>query len=435
MRSTILSVAAVVGALTVACGGSRSPSADTALVSSPLARDTRPASTGADQATLAADNTRFAFDLYQANASATPSVNLAFSPYSVSVALAMTYAGANAQTKTQIASTLHFDNLSDSNLHAAFDAVDLALASRATGNQGAGGQPFRLTVANSLWGDRKLRFQRPFLDTLAVDYGAGVRVVDFAGAPESARQAINHWVSDETAGKVPDLLAQGAIKSNTAAALINAVLFDAAWGTPFDKQVTASATFTRQDGSTVPIQMMGTVEPRTTSYAETAAYQAVELTYAGGQTSMVVVLPAAGQFAAVESGMSADFFVQLTASLASTPVQLYLPKFAIHGATISLKTTLSALGMPDAFDRSVADFSAMTGQRDLWIDNILHQASVTVDEVGTVAAGATAVVYARHSAVLGLRSMTVDRPFLFFIRDVPTNVLLFAGRVTDPSAQ
>jgi serpin B len=430
----MVSVAAVLGVLMVACGGS-SPSSDTALVSSPLARDTRPASTGADQATLAADNTRFAFDLYQAVASATSSANVAFSPYSVSVALAMTYAGANARTKTQIANTLHFDNLSDSSLHAAFDAIDLALASRATGNQGADGQPFRLTVANSLWGDRKLRFQRPFLDTLAVDYGAGVRVVDFAGAPESARQAINHWVSDETAGKIPDLLAQGAIKSNTAAALINAVLFDAAWGAPFDKQVTASAAFTRQDGSTVPIQMMGTVEPRMTAYAETATYQAVELTYAGGQTSMVVVLPASGQFAAVESGMSADFFAQLTTSLASTPVQLYLPKFAIHGATLRLKTTLSALGMPDAFDGSVADFSVMTGQRDLWIDDVLHQASVTVDEVGTVAAGATAVVYARKSAVSGLHSMSVDRPFFFFIRDIPTTALVFAGRVTDPSAQ
>ncbi len=417
-------------AFAAGCSASSGAPGAASTVSSSLTRNTTPNAPMADQVQLAADNTAFAFDLYHAVSGDAPSQNLFYSPYSISIALAMTYAGAAGETATQMAKTLHFDNLGAAKVHPAFDAIDLALASRAGGNAGADAHPFRLNVSDSLWGDRAISFAKPFLDTLAVDYGSEVHVVDFTGAPDPARLAINQWVSDQTETKIPNLLPSGAITSSTRAVLVNAVYFDAGWYMPFDPTLTANATFTRLDGSTAQVPEMN--DQRSLNYAEGTNYQAVEIPYSGSLTSMVVILPAAGQFASVESGLSGTFFSQVTSSFENDEVNIALPKFTIHGATISLRDSLSRLGMPDAFTES-ADFSAMIENDPIWLSDVLHQAFVSVTESGTVAAAATGAIARDASVAASPKNMNVNRPFFFFIRDIPTGTVLFVGRATDPT--
>lgn len=418
------------GAL-IGCGGSASapsPSGGSngGIVSSNVGRDTAPEVAQGSVEELASDNTRFAFDLYHQIAS-TSSDNLFYSPYSISLALAMTYAGAHGETAQQMAHALDF-SLPSSDLHAAFDKLDLELEGRAQDGKG-----LKLNIADSLWGERTMKFNQPFLDTLAADYGAAMHVVDFVNAPDAARTAINGWVSDETNDKIPNLLGKGSITSLTRLVLVNAIYFNAAWSTAFEKSATQPAIFTRLDGSTVQADEMH--EMTELGYAEGSNYQAVELPYTGGKTSMVVVLPAPGAFQAVESEFSGDFVTSLFGSLETGEVTLSLPKFKIHGATIDLSRALEKLGMTDVFKGGVADLSGMAGAPgDLYISGVLHQAFVRVDEAGTEAAAATAVIVAGNAMPSRIATVNVDRPFFVLIRDIPTNSVLFAGRVTDPTA-
>jgi serine protease inhibitor len=420
-------------ALATGCGGSAGTTPSPAgpsgseVVQSNLSRDTSPNVSSADVDEVASGNTDFAFDLYQQIAPESAQ-NLFYSPYSISLALAMTYAGARGDTATQMASTLHF-SLPPATLHPAFDKLDLELRSRADGGKG-----LTLNIADSLWGDQAIQFEHPFLDTLAVSYGAGLHVVDFQHATEAARGAINGWVSDETHDKIPNLIGEGALTPDTRLVLVNAIYFKASWQTQFDPTLTAPKAFTRLDGSTVQANEMS--EATDLGYAEGSNYQAVEIPYQGGKTSMVVVLPAPGQFTAVEDQLAGSFVRSLFNALSYNQVDLDLPKFTVHGETIDLKKELKALGMTDAFDGS-ADFSGMVDPSiaQIYLAHVLHQAFVKVDETGTEAAAATAVIGNTGSAApVNVKTVNVDRPFLFMIRDVPTNSVLFAGRVLDPTA-
>ncbi len=436
MRSLVLPalpVAALASLLAVACGGSATGSQDFDLVQSDMPRDTAPQVTSQDAAQLATDDASFATDLYKGVVQDETS-NVFYSPYSVSLALAMTYAGAHGKTADQIAQAMHFTLPAD-RLHAAFDAVDLALASRAHGQAGDGDKAFHLDVADSLWGDRSITFQNPFLDTLAVDYGAGVRVTDFQATPDKSRQAINGWVNDATSQKIPELLPSGTITADTRFVLVNAIYFSAGWSTPFDAQSTHPATFTRGDGTTVQADEMG--EYLEGNYAEGTDYQAVEIPYAGNETSMVVILPKDGQMQKVEGELSGDFLMSVFGGLQTAGVNLSLPKFQVHGPTISLRKQLIALGMVDAFDAGKADFTSMlsSDQGNFWLGDVLHQAFVSVDEKGTEAAAATAVIGLGTAAPAKEVTVDVNRPFLFAIRDIPTNTVLFVGRVMDPTAK
>lgn len=411
--------------LLAACSGGL----DFDVVQSGLARDTAPNVSSQDAAQLAKDNAQFAADLYSGVANDETS-NVFYSPYSVSVALAMTYAGAGGATASQMAQALHF-SLPSAQLHAAFDAVDLALASRAHGQPGTKGAGFKLDVADSIWGDRTLPVQQPFLDTLAVDYGAGMRIVDFLHSAEPARAAINGWVENETNQKIVDLLPPGSITTDTRMVLVNAIYFNAAWSTPFDTNATHTEAFSRLDGVTSTASVMEHEDSY--AYAQGNGWQAVELPYSGDETSMVVVLPDAGKFASVEAALSGDFVTGVFAGLQGQNVDVTLPKFSIHGGTISLKSQLQKLGMVDAFDAAAADFSAMSSEH-LWVGDVLHQAFVNVDESGTEAAAATAVTMLGGAAnPETVVHFDVNRPFLFFIRDIPTNTVLFVGRVLDPA--
>jgi serpin B len=379
---------------------------------------------------LTTGNTAFAFDLYQVlNDMSEDEANLFYSPYSVSVALAMTYAGAEGETEQEMAEALHF-TLPEARLHPAFNALSLALASRGEGAEGQDDKGFRLHVVNAIWGQRGYEFLQPFLDTLARYYGAGLRLLDFKAAPEEARGTINDWVSEQTEGKIEDLIPQGAIDPLTRLVLTNAIYFNAAWAAPFKAEMTKDGPFYGLDGESVTVPMMH----QTTSfgYAEGQGYQAVELPYDGHELSMVILVPEAGRFAEVENTLDAQEVTALLERLSMQQVALTMPKFRVE-SSFSLVEALAALGMPSAFS-DVANFSGMDGTRDLFITDVLHKAFVDVDEEGTEAAAATAVIVGLKSAMPQEPvEVVVDRPFMFLIRDIKTGAVLFVGRVMDPS--
>lgn len=395
-------------------------------------RDTSPQVDQADLAELVTGNSSFAFDLYQALRQEKD--NLFYSPYSISVALAMTYAGARGETKRQMAETLHF-TLSQEKLHPAFNALDLKLASRGREPTAKGGKPFKLKVANALWGQTGYSFLPEFLDLLAINYGAGMRLVDFASAPEAARITINRWVSDQTEGKIQDLLPAGSITPSTVLVLTNAIYFSASWHYPFDEKLTQDGVFHLLDGTEVTVPMMHQRE--LFNYAEGNGYQAVELPYRGKdkfswELSMVILLPEAGRFEEFESSLDAARVAAIISEFERKPVDLAMPKFS-YDSSFSLGKTLAAMGMPLAFG-SAADFSGMDGTRNLSIGDVVHKAFVSVDEAGTEAAAATAVIVLTAAPPAPEAVMSIDRPFIFFIRDIETEAILFVGRVLNPVA-
>jgi serpin B len=380
-----------------------------------------------DLAALAEGNSAFAFDLYRTLSG--EEGNLFFSPYSISLALAMTYAGARGETEQQMADTLHFD-LSQEALHQAFNGLDLLLASRGEGAEGKDDKGFRLNIVNAIWGQEDYEFLTGFLDVLAENYGAGLRLLDFVNEAEESRVTINDWVSDQTEGRIEDLIPEGVIDALTRLVLTNAIYFNAAWAYPFWDYMTVDGAFHLLDGAEVTVPMM--MQTESFAYAEGEGYQAVELPYDGNELSMVVLLPEAGQFEAFEASLDAAGVDAIVDDLAYGPVALTMPKFEFE-SELSLVNTLAEMGMPVAFSAG-ADFSGMTGDRSLAIAEILHKAFVSVDEEGTEAAAATAVVMKETSAPDEPVEVTMDRPFVFLIRDIETGAILFVGRVMDPAA-
>jgi serpin B len=397
------------------------------LVQSEKVRDTAPNVAAADLNELVTGNNQFAIELYQKLRANDPDANQFYSPYSISLALAMTYAGARNQTQQEMAATLHF--MDQTRLHPAFNALDLALASRGENALGMDGKPMRLNIVNALWGQDGFSFLQEYLDTLGVNYGAGLRLVDFVNQTEESRQTINEWVSYYTENKIPELIPQGAIDGSTRLVLTNAIYFNAAWKNTFEEDDTQDAEFTKLDGSKTTVKMMHQTEDF--KYAEGSGYQAVELPYDGEELSMVIFLPTAGTFSAFEDSLTAGKISTIIGQLGTTEVQLSMPKFkADYG--FEMGDTLSQMGMPVAFD-SGADFSGMTGERNLVIGEVIHKAYVLVSEKGTEAAAATGVVMELTSAILDQpKVMTIDRPFMFIIRDIETNSILFVGRMVDP---
>ncbi len=396
-----------------------------ALAQSDTPRETSPNVEETALAELSAGNRAFAFDLYQAIRS--NEGNLFFSPYSLSVALAMTYAGARGETEQQMAQVLHF-TLPQDQLHPAFNALDLSL----TGQSGEG---FRLATANALWAQKGYSFLPEFLDTIALNYGGGVRLVDFIepAAREQARQTINDWVSEQTEDKIKDLIAKDILTDLTRLVLTNAIYFKAEWEDPFEA-ATTEQPFTRLDGAQVTVPMMS--RRGMYVYAESDEYQAIELPYKGGRAAMVILLPKPGQFETVESSLDGEQMSAILQSLQPSgatlaDVRLSLPKFQ-YEASLSLNEALVGPGMPDAFDVDKADFSGMNGTRDLRIAHVLHKAFVAVDEKGTEAAAASAILMEIVSTPI---FVTCDRPFIFLIHDKQTGAILFVGRVLDPAAK
>ena len=417
----LILLATSVAASMVGCGG---PSAFAEEAKSDLDREESPQVESPDLEKLVEGNTAFAFDLYQALRE--KGDNLFYSPYSISIALAMTYAGARGETEQQMADTLHF-LLSQDRLHPAFNALDLELATRGEDFNQEEGEPFQLNIANSIWGQQDFEFLPEFLDTLALNYGAGLRLVDFVKATEESRQAINQWVEDKTEDKIKDLIPEGVLDRMTRLVLANAIYFNAGWMHPFEEGNTKEGTFYLLDGSTVTAPFMSQEE--NFRYAEGDSYQAVELPYVGGNTSMVILLPKQGQFDSFEDSLDSDHVKRILDSLEMQNVLLNMPKFEVE-SSFSLKEALTSMGMRDAFE--AADFSGINGKKDLFISEILHKAYVSVDEEGTEAAAATAVIISLTAMPEAPVEMTLDHPFIYLIRDNETGTILFVGRVINP---
>ena len=423
-RSNVLfSLAALsLGACTTTPLDPPTPPPTSTEVSSSKPRDTQPLVSSTDLRALTDGNTAFAFDLYQRLRA--EGGNLFYSPYSISIALAMTWAGARGMTADQMQAVFHYPSPWRVTGEI-FDALDLALASRGQNSQGADGKPFKLSVANAVWGQSGGDFVPDYLDYLAQDYGAGLRVVDFMTAPEPSRVAINSWVSDQTSGRIPDLLPPGSITMDTRFVLTDAVYFNASWQQPFDVHATKDGTFHALDGSTQPARMMST-NLTGVGYAAGDGWQAAAIPYDGDQLSMVIIAPDAGRFAEIEAALDGKKVGGVLAALSRSGLALTLPQWKTEAST-SLARTLSAMGMPLAFGDG-ADFSGIDGQRDLSISEIFHKAWITVDESGTEAAAATAVVVGTDAA-FNQHTLTVDRPFIYLIRDDATGAVLFVGRM------
>lgn len=371
---------------------------------------------------LVEGNSAFALDLYRVLFSTDS--NIFYSPYSISAALAMTHAGAEGQTEQQMAEALHY-TLAQTQLHAAFNALDQALLSQA---DDADQQAFRLHIANTIWGQQGHSWLEAFLDTLAQNYGAGLRQVDF-GKAEEARELINEWVREQTEGKIEELLPPGSVDGQTAMVLTNAVYFKAAWKHGFAEEATKDRLFTLLDGSQVTVPMMW--QHGELGYADSPGVQILELPYAGDEMSMVILLPQEHTFESFVRSLDAQELNGLLDGLERKGVALSMPKFRFT-SEFELKDALMELGMVDAFG-SYADFSGMDGTRELFIDQVYHDAFVAVDEAGTEAAAATAVVVARKGPSL-VQQVNINRPFVFLIRDIETSTILFFGHVLNPAA-
>jgi len=426
MNRILIAVLAMVLLLPVIASIQMAQPAAGEVLKSDKERITSPDVNPSEQALLVEGNSAFAFKLYQELKE--KGGNLFYSPYSISLALAMTYAGARGETAQQMADTLQFI-LEQDKLHPAFNWLDAELASRSEGAQGKDGEGFRLNIVNAIWGQKDYEFLPTFLDVLAENYGAGLRILDFINETEQSRVAINKWVSDQTEGRIEDLIPQGAIDALTRLVLTNAIYFNAAWENPFDEDITADGPFYLLDGGQVSVPMMKQTE--WFGYTEGEGYQAVELPYDGNELSMVILLPEAGNFQAFEEGLQAQQVCDIISCLQFTGVALTMPRFEFE-SEFSLKDTLARMGMPIAFSPYEADFSGMTGKPELFISNVVHKAFVAVDEAGTEAAAATAVIVSLSAAPPPPIEVTIDRPFIFLIRDIETGAILFVGRVLNP---
>ena len=393
-------------------------------VRSEKTRVTIPLATNSELTDLVRGNNDFAFGLYQ-KLREEESGNLFYSPYSISLALAMTYAGARGETERQMSNALHFI-LSQDKLHSAFNALDLQLASRGQGSSGQDSKGFRLNIANAIWGQQGYNFLQDFLDKLAENYGAGMRIANFTEAPENSRVTINDWVAHQTEDKIKDLIPSGAIDNFTRLVLTNAIYFNAAWLHTFDERATAEGDFHLLNGSSIKVPMMRQTE--SFGYARNTGYQAVELLYDGSEISMVILLPDKGNFDPFEKSLNAELVSRISKDMRRNRIELIMPLFEFE-AQFKLGAMLQKMGISDAFNPQLADFSGMDGTKRLSISDAFHKAFVLVNENGTEAAAATGVVIGITSAP---PRVTVDRPFIFLIRDIATNTTLFVGRVIDP---
>jgi serpin B len=363
--------------------------------------------------------------------------NVFFSAYSIENALAMTWAGAKNTTAQQMAEALHL-NLPPETFHPTLNALNLDL-NRRDDQPPPSGDAFEMNLVNAIWSRIGYPFLPPYLDVIAQNYNAGIRALDFRSDPDGSRLIINQWVEDQTNEKIKDLLPERSITVDTALVLTNAIYFKASWFLKFDPENTKSGNFTRLDGSTVSAQMMHQIMD--TKIFQTDDFDAVKLPYISprfgeGQYpeefSMLFIVPRDGAFLKVENSLTLSVIDTIIASLAMGEVDLLMPKFQFTSET-SCKEILRNLGMVDAFEPVAADFSGMVNPVDSkpWIDQVYHKAFIGVDEEGTQAAAATAVVMTDTSMPDPV-VIALNRPFIFLIHDNITGAVLFMGRVLDP---
>jgi len=378
---------------------------------------------------VSAGNNRFAYDLYAMLAKNPVNVgqNIFYSPFSLSSALAITGEGARGTTADEINAVFHFPD-NDTVRREGFLRINAGINAADTG--------YTIRTANALWAEKNYSFLPPFTEIAGTCYSAHVTNLDFIHAPEKSRVTINNWVEEKTENKICDLLPSGSIDSLTRLVITNAVSFKGTWVRQFDANQTQDADFRTASGTTVNVRMMqDTGEEAKYRYAETDCIQYIELPYAynaGKALSIVVILPKGKDLQPAEASLDDGNLSALQDAAHAQRVMLYLPKFRME-TEYRLPDTLSAMGMPTAFT-SGADFSGMDGTTDLYISDVIHKAFINVNEEGTEAAAATAVVLRGKGVAPDTPPVfRADHPFVFFIRDEETGTILFLGRVADPS--
>ncbi len=424
---SLLALAVLAVPITAGCGGEEPAVVSKAGGAAGSAASAEAASE--DVAALVDGGNQFAFDLYGRLAG---DGNLFFSPYSISTALAMTAAGARGNTEREMATVLHFPTedvagkvsfIGRDRVVASFGSLqDGLVASRET-------RGYELHVANSLWGQEGYPFKESFLGLIEKHFGGGFNVADFVRDAEAERVRINAWVERETREKIKDLIPPGGVDSITTLVLTNAVYFKGQWAAMFDEERTTDAAFHGTGGdATVPMMY----QKGDFRYLENDVVQVLEMSYEGEEVSMLVLLPRIDGprgLEVLEASLTPEMLSDWSGRLRKREVKVYFPRFEMTWGTEDIAVHLAALGIHDAFGEE-ADFSGMTDLKDLFIASVFHKAFVAVNEEGTEAAAATAVVMKRLSIVKET-IFRADHPFLFVIRDDATGSSLFMGRVAD----
>jgi serpin B len=373
----------------------------------------------AELAPVVEGNTAFAWGLYDELRG--EEGNLFLSPFSISAALSMTYAGAEGQTAEQMSDVLHIGGDGDVH-HRAFGSFVRDLSGDKPG------RAYQLFIANRLFGRDDKEIGEGFLSLVEAEYAAELERLPFASDTEGSRQRINEWVAEQTREKITDLLPLGSITVDTALVLTNAIYFKAFWATQFDPADTHDGPFTGDDGSQVTVPMMSA--ELDCSLARGQDWSLLELDYEDHEVSLVIVMPEGERtLEELEAFLVGEGLEGLLESSSEREIHLRMPRFEFRYA-FSVRDALMALGMVDAFDSIEANFGGIAD--DVWIDDVFHEAYVKVDEEGTEAAAATAVVMEDFAAAP--ETFSVDRAFIFAIRDKLTGSVLFLGRVVDPSA-
>jgi serpin B len=368
-------------------------------------------------------NNEFAFELYSQFCKENPDENIFFSPYSILVALIMTYEGAKGKTAEEMQLVLHIPEDAD---------VRRPNFARIYNQINKEDKEYALSTANALWAQRDFPFLEDYMNAIEKYYGGKVTNLDIIGATEEARQIINTWVADHTNQKIKDLIPKGALNMNTRLVLTNAIYFKGTWIVQFDENETLEEDFRTSTGDIVKVPMMRIVGPDARfKYAETDDIQILQLRYEGDDLAMFILLPKEKDLSDIEASITPDALSAWQGMLREQKVYVFVPKFKFTTKYFMIKT-LSKMGMPNAFT-TAADFSGMTGARDLFISNVIHQAFVEVNEEGTEAAAATGVLMESTSAMPMTPVFRADHPFIFIIQETETGNILFMGRMSDPS--
>lgn len=374
-----------------------------------------------DVATIVDGNNRFAIDLYQ-HLSQTKG-NLFFSPYSLSTALAMTYAGAAGKTGEEMAQLLHF-RLPSTTIHYAFSQLaNLVFSENYPG--------YKLKIANRLWGEKNYSFLPSFIRLTEEYYGAALAELDFQNQPDQARETINQWVAEITEENIQDLIAEGVLTNSTRLVLTNAIYFEGSWLSPFAGENTEESLFTTESGQQVTVPMM--YQKNRFWYGSYDGVKVLRLFYVDYKLSMVILLPDTREkLTQLEQNLSLEKLQSLlNCAEQEYMVELWLPKFKLN-AEFDLKETLSQMGMATAFSSEAANFAGMNGSpHDLYLSTVVHKAFLNVNEAGTEAGGASGVIAASRSTAPET-TFRADRPFIFLIQDSESDSILFIGRLMNP---
>ena len=364
-------------------------------------------------------NTRFALDLYRDLASTDSEANLFISPWSLSTALGMAWAGAVGETADEMAQALNFP-FGQSTTHPLFGEL--------IGNLNALQEDGKLILhtANALWPAAGHDVLPEYHTLLQSHYGAHAESLDFRNETEGSREHINEWVSGKTAERIPELIPQGMLSADTAIVLTNAIYFKGAWKTLFDPEKTVEAVFSAADGSSIEIPMMFLKEDL--PFYEDSTVTLVTLPYHDERLEAVLLSPRSGSINTLESNLTPERLQNWLDARSTTEVTVRIPRFGLSDKR-ELSEPLKALGMERAFVPSEADFSGIFGQPDIFISWVIHETFLQVREEGTEAAGATGIGFEFTS--IG-PYFAGDRPFLFLIRDTTSASLLFLGRVALP---